>query len=488
MRYRTKLYLYFIALSFCSALLAIGGFYFEARKILFSELRSKVLSVAATAANSLDGDLIAKIQNPEDVNTPAFQEIAKRFLAIRNANRRDDIYVTYIYTLRADPKDPSQLEIGIEATDNNLDVYTFTGEKYPEGIKYGFLSNLKHDWASPELVTDRWGRFLSGLSPIYDSQGNYVTTLGIDLSSQSVIEELKHLQILAAIILGITLAAAFIAATFISRAMTRSFERITEGVHQIEHGDLKARIELPTHDEFANLADAINHMAKGLEEHERVKLNFVRYVSKHVLEKILSSDMTPVLKGERRKITVLFSDIREFTLLSEKLEAEDVVSLLNEYLDHMLRVIFEHNGTLDKFIGDGLMVEFGAPLEDEHQEKHALETAIAMQKELKMLNEKWSQQGRPNLKMGIGIHTGFAIVGNIGSEKRMEYTAIGDTVNVAARLEQATKEYKTSILFSETTMQGIPQIDRLYSIQSLGPIPLPGRTQPVAAYTVNLDF
>ena len=386
MKYRTKLYLYFIGMAFGSAFLAIGAFYTETRQILFGELRSKVLTAATTAANSLDGDAIAQIQTPADTDTLGFQKIAKEFLAIRNANRRKDIYVKYIYTLRADPKDPTQLQIGIEATDEDLDRYAFTAENYPEGIGYGFLANLKNDWASPELVTDRWGRFLTGLSPIYDSQGRYVATLGIDLSSDSVLRELRHLQMMAAATLGITLAIAFSAATFVTRAMTRSFEQITEGVHHIEQGDLKTRIVLPTHDEFANLADAINHMAKGLEEHERVKLNFVRYVSKHVLEKILSSDRTPALKGERRKITVLFSDIREFTLLAEKLAPEDVVSLLNEYLEEMLHAIFEHNGTLDKFIGDGLMVEFGAPLEDPEQEKHALQTAVAMQEALKKLN------------------------------------------------------------------------------------------------------
>jgi adenylate cyclase len=470
-------------MTFCSTFLAIAWFYAEARQILFSELRSKVLTAATTAANSLDGDAIAKIQSPEDMDTPGFQKIAKEFLAIRNANRRNDIYVKYIYTLRANPQNPAQLQIGIEATDADLDRYAFTGENNPEGIQYGFLANLHNDWASPELVTDRWGRFLTGLSPIYDSQGRYVATLGIDLSSDSVIHELRRLQMLAAITLGITLGIAFLAAMFVTRAMTRSFEQITEGVHQIEHGDLKTRINLPTHDEFSNLADAINHMAKGLEEHERVKLNFVRYVSKHVLEKILASDMAPALKGERRKITVLFSDIREFTHLAEKLPPEDVVSLLNEYLEEMLHVIFEHNGTLDKFIGDGLMVEFGAPLEDPTQEKHALQTAVAMQEALKKLNEGWAKQGRPNLRMGIGIHTGFAIVGNIGSEKRMEYTAIGDTVNVASRLEHATKNYQTEILISESTLQGM---ENTYPVKLIGPIALPGRTEPIVAYSLDL--
>ena len=166
MKYRTKLYLYFIGMAFGSASLAVGAFYTEARQILFGELRSKVLTAATTAANSLDGDAIAKIQNPADTDTPGFQKIAKEFLAIRNANRRNDIYVKYIYTLRANPQDPSQLQIGIEATDEDLDRYAFTEENYPEGIGYGLLANLKNDWASPELVTDRWGRFLTGLSPI----------------------------------------------------------------------------------------------------------------------------------------------------------------------------------------------------------------------------------------------------------------------------------------------------------------------------------
>ena len=220
------------------------------------------------------------------------------------------------------------------------------------------------------------------------------------------------------------------------------------------------------------LGNAINSMTKGLRERERLKLNFARYVSQHVMDTILKSEHVAKLEGERRKITVLFSDIRQFTQLSERLRPEDVVSLLNEYFEVMLDVIFRHQGTLDKFLGDGIMVEFGAPLDDEKQELHAVQTAIGMQRELKKLVMKWEKEGRPKIEIGIGVHTGLAVVGNIGSEKRIEYTAIGDTVNVASRLEQATKLLKKPILISETTYEGIKDT---FKALSLGPMILPGR-------------
>jgi adenylate cyclase len=199
------------------------------------------------------------------------------------------------------------------------------------------------------------------------------------------------------------------------------------------------------------------------------------------MEKILKAGHVARPEGERRKITVLFSDIRQFTQLSEQLPPERVVSLLNEYFESMLEAIFRYQGTLDKFLGDGIMVEFGAPLDDALQEKHAVLTAIDMQKELMKLNAKWKSENKPVIHMGIGIHTGLAVVGNIGSEKRIDYTAVGDTVNVASRLEQATKLLKTSILISETTY--LPVENEIKAI-CLGPMILPGRKEAITIYSI----
>lgn len=449
--------------------------------MLFRSIHSDVLTVAATSAEMIDGDLVKQIVSREDFGSPAFQQIVQKMREIRTANRRPDLKVLYIYAVRPTAKDPENLEVVVDASDD-VKIRAYPGDLYPEGNRIGIPNHLNSPWMPQNFVSDRWGTFLSAYAPIYGSDGKYVATLGVNLSAAFVSEQLDHLALVGFASFLFTLVTGFLIATFLSQSISYSVEEICNYVRRIGQGDLKVRIPVHTEDEFALLSKTINGMAKGLEAHERLKLNFVRYVSKHVLEKILKGESAVNLKGERRRITVLFSDIREFTRLSEKMAPEEVVSLLNEYLARMLNVIFAHNGTLDKFIGDGLMVEFGAPLEDAEQEKNAVLTAIGMQKALQELGMKWAEKGRPVLKMGIGIHTGYAVVGDVGSEKRMEYTAIGDTVNVASRLEKMTKDCGEDILISEATMEGL---QGAYPIKNLGPTKLPGRDTPISVYAIE---
>jgi adenylate cyclase len=198
------------------------------------------------------------------------------------------------------------------------------------------------------------------------------------------------------------------------------------------------------------------------------------------MDSILASKVDP-LRGDRRRISVLFCDIRGFTTISEGLPPEKVVQLLNEYFERMVEVVFRNNGTLDKFIGDGMMVIFGAPEDDPYQEEHALKAAIEMQSELRGLAEKWKPEGL-NLRIGIGINSGPAIVGNIGSSRRMEYTAIGDTVNLASRLESATKELGVGILISEYTHNALRGS---FQFRNMGSVHVKGRLDPVLTYSVE---
>ncbi len=177
-----------------------------------------------------------------------------------------------------------------------------------------------------------------------------------------------------------------------------------------------------------------------------------KYLSPTVTQNLIDSGIDPSAEvGTHKELTVLFSDIRGFTTMSEKMEPKKLVAILNEYLGKMTDIVFEHSGTLDKFIGDAVMAFWGAPLDDEKHAYNAVKTALHMIDALEKLNKGWTQAGLSKLKIGIGIHTGKVIVGNIGGAKRLDYTVIGDNVNTTSRLEGLTKEYQVDLVVSETT-------------------------------------
>jgi adenylate cyclase len=222
------------------------------------------------------------------------------------------------------------------------------------------------------------------------------------------------------------------------------------------------------------------YFVEGREKRKMKKL-FGQYVSKDVYHQLVADPTRARLGGTRREMTVLFSDIRGFTTVSEKGQPEDIVHTLNEYFTRMVDIVFKHHGTLDKFVGDMVMALFGAPLDDPHHAEHAVEAALEMIEELMRLNEGWKAQGRPELDIGIGINTGPMIAGNIGSEQIMSYTVIGDAVNLGSRLESLNKNYGTRIIISEATRS---QLTGHYEFRSLGDVVVKGKTKPVAIFEV----
>ncbi len=217
-------------------------------------------------------------------------------------------------------------------------------------------------------------------------------------------------------------------------------------------------------------------------EKRQVKRLFSRYVPKDVYEQLLADPNRAALGGRRRTMTVLFSDVRGFTAMSEKATPEEVVGQLNEYFSRMVQVLFEHRGTLDKFVGDMVMGLFGAPLDDDDHAEHAMQAALAMTRALDELNHGWAAAGRPVLDIGIGISTGEMVAGNIGSEAIMSYTVIGDRVNLGARLESLNKDYGTRIIISEATREALKG---QYDIHPLGEVVVKGKSRPVAIYEVR---
>jgi adenylate cyclase len=218
-------------------------------------------------------------------------------------------------------------------------------------------------------------------------------------------------------------------------------------------------------------------------EKRQVKRLFSRYLSKDVYEEVLKNPSLAELGGSRRTMSVLFSDMRGFTALSERGQPEALVTQLNEYFTRMVEIVFEHRGTLDKFVGDMVMALFGAPLDDESHADHAVQTALAMSKGLNELNKKWAGEGRPTLGIGIGVNTGDMIAGTIGAETVRSYTVIGDAVNLGARLESLNKEYGTQIIISEFTVNSLKDKTR-YHLRPLGPVKVKGKSISVEIFEV----
>lgn len=224
---------------------------------------------------------------------------------------------------------------------------------------------------------------------------------------------------------------------------------------------------------------------EDISREKRMKSTMYRYLNPHVAEQVMALGQDALMVGERKDVTILFSDIRGYTTLTENLGAAEVVSLLNQYFETMVEAVFNHEGTLDKFIGDALMAVFGAPLPlTENHAWMAVKSALDMRQRLQEFNQKRIFQSQPQIRIGIGISSGEVVSGNIGSQKRMDYTVIGDGVNLSSRLEGVTKEYGCDIIISEFTYSLCS--DRLW-VRQLDKIRVKGKHQAINIYELISD-
>lgn len=221
---------------------------------------------------------------------------------------------------------------------------------------------------------------------------------------------------------------------------------------------------------------------KVLTEEENVKYirnTFSKFVSKDIVNELLANPEALKLGGEKKELTVFFSDIRGFTTMSEALSPEDLVHLLNDYLTTMTNLVIAYKGTIDKYMGDAIMAFWGAPVPNEDHAYCACLTAVKQLEDLKLMQDRWAANGLPVIDIGIGLNTGYAVAGNMGSSHRMDYTVMGDTINLGSRLEGTNKQYGTRIIISEFTYAKVK--DRIYA-RELDDIRVKGKHEPVKIY------
>jgi adenylate cyclase len=276
--------------------------------------------------------------------------------------------------------------------------------------------------------------------------GNHGLKIGIVAPEDDFMGDLKRAKLLTQLFsLGILFIGIFLIRIF-SNLITKPLNLVIEDTKRIKQFHLDPSKTIKSHvTEIIVLAEAMQSMKSNLK-------SFQRYVPTDLVRQLIQSGDDVKIGGTKRLVTAFFSDIRNFTDISENLDAECLMALLCEYFEELSKIITNEKGTIDKYIGDSIMAFWGAPIEDENHCINACHAALKCQLRLTELNEQWEKQNKPKLITGIGIHTGSAIIGNIGSSSRLNYTAVGDTINTASRLESLSKQYGSVIVVSEAVV------------------------------------
>lgn len=298
-------------------------------------------------------------------------------------------------------------------------------------------------------------------------------------SEDKVFAEVYNIQRRNLLISIIVLALAILIVYFFAKTLTGPIIRLVAATKDIEAGKFNIDIKASSGDEIGVLTRSFVHMGKGLEERERIKDAFGKFVNKDIAERAAKGEIK--LGGERKRVTVFFSDVRSFTAMSEKLSPEEVVEFLNQYMGRMVRCIEATGGVVDKFIGDAIMAVWGAPVSTGHDTASAIDAVLAMRDSLKEFNVGRGTAKKPHISIGAGINSGDVLVGQIGSEHRLEYTVIGDTVNLTSRIESLTKPFGADILVSEDAYK---EVKDKYSFVPMKKIKVKGKSEPQQVYAV----
>ena len=438
-----------ITLLIVLSVLLVGDFLLErAEKSLTAEITKRGFTIAQ--------DLAASAKNPLVTHDDLTLS-----LLVRDATRDED--VSYAIIADDDGKviahgdlnlvgKPLERSNGLKPLGNEMLVQTYAGPDHGHII----------DFAVPlEFSKVRIGALYLGFS---------------DRSIRATIAQARNqtLWITAAMILG-----GIAGAVGLAVVLTKPLLKLAQGTKTIAAGNFDLTLPVTSRDEIGDLTESFNDMTRSLREKEKIKRAFSSYVARQVVDEILKHPDEYTFNGERRDVTVMFCDVRGFTPLTERLPPEEVVSALNDFYSLMIDLTIRHDGSVNKFLGDAVMAIFGAPTAYPDHCLRAVKTALAMQAGVAELSAKRVAQGKEPISIGIGISAGEAVAGTVGTENQMEYTVIGDKVNLAARLESNAKPGQ--ILVSEPTYR---QVADQVEARCLGSIFVKGKEEAVTVFEI----
>ncbi len=315
--------------------------------------------------------------------------------------------------------------------------------------------------------------------------GSYRKFLEGTLTVFSIVEEAKAMAAVRKIqerniyITIMVLCVAILGILIFSKSLTNPIRRLVEGANRIGQGDFLVDIPNNSRDELGRLTTAFTEMGRGLAEREKIKTAFGKFVNKEIAERVLRDEIS--LGGQTKEVAVFFSDIRSFTAISELLAPHEVVEFLNDYMTRMVACVNNTHGVVDKYIGDAIMAVWGAPYSVGNDTENAVNGALMMREALAEFNKGRGAPGKPALHIGCGINYGTVVAGQIGSMERMEYTVIGDAVNLASRIEALNKPFRTDILISAAAHEKVLGI---FKVEPMKQIMVKGKVKPQQIYAV----
>jgi class 3 adenylate cyclase len=473
-RLAVRLAVAFAALTFLSV--AIVGVLVRERqkRELEDAVGTQLLNIARVAVLLVDPAQHAELERARGADSAAYRRLRATLAAVQ----REVLLTTPIRTL-----------VDYDASGRRARVVVTSDEAERPGAWYSLAPELIDpiSWSLEDGVArytgayrNAKGTWISAVAPIVDGQGRAVALLSVDYQVDVFLDRLRELD--TTVLQGSAAGAlcALLLGLLFARRLTRPISALTGAVVRVADGDLSQSLPVRSRDEVGVLTRAFNEMVEGLRQRDFIRNAFGRYVSPEVAKTLLESPDGLRLGGHKREITVLMSDLRGYTRFAERGDPAGVMEVLNDYLGHMAEIVIAHGGTINEFIGDAIFAVFGAPVEHADHAERAAATALAMQRANAELNRANAARGRPSFEMGIGLHTGEAVVGNIGSEQRTKYAVVGAAVNLAARVEGCT--VGGQILMTTATFERLADLAEVMPPVS---VELKGLAAPVALYELR---
>ena len=431
-RLSVRLAAFFAAVTF----LAVGAVgvltYARQQKEVEDSVGTQLLNIARVAALQLDPKLHAAVDASRSADSAAYRRLHEALAAIQD----ETLLTSPITTLTG--LDPVARAARLVVTSSGPGK---PGDSYPlspelvEPMGWTLADGVAR---YTRVYRSQGGLWISAFAPIMDSPGHPAALLHVAYPVEIYLDRLHELRNTLLFATGVGALATLVLGLLVLRRLTRPIALLTGGVARVAAGDLSRPLPVASRDEVGRLTQAFNSMLDGLRQRDFIRSAFGRYVSPEVAQAILESPEGLRFGGTKRVVTVLMSDLRGYTRFAEQGAPEQVMEILNGYLARMADVVIAHGGTINEFIGDAIFAVYGAPVAHPDHAERAAATALAMQAALAEVNADHARRGLPAFEMGIGLHTGEAVVGNIGSEQRAKYAIVGSAVNIASRVESAT--------------------------------------------------